>query len=356
MANAREWFEGARPRTLSASVSPVIVGAALAWSAPPGPAAPPPDWPAGLAACLLCLVVGAGFQIGSNYANDYSDGIRGTDAERVGPMRLVGSGAARPRTVKRAAWACFAVACLAGLILVAGLIRAWTRGWGDQGWAGLTGDPASLTTVIVAGAVLILIGLACLVAAWFYTGGRRPYGYHGWGEVFVFVFFGLVATIGTAFLVAGWRTPACAAAPVCAPALDGNLNWPAVLVAAVVMGSYACAILVANNLRDIATDQASGKITLPVRLGETGARWLYLALILTAAVGVGIVAWLTTAWALSAWAGLAVVSPGVRQVAGGASGRALIAVLTRTGLAELVTAAVLALALVLAPLIGGGHG
>ena len=174
---------------------------------------------------LLALVVSLALQVGVNYANDYSDGVRGTDADRVGPMRLVGSGAASPRAVKSAAFAAFGVAAAAGLVLAA------TTAW----W-------------------LVAVGLVCVVAAWFYTGGEKPYGYLGLGEVMVFVFFGLVAVIGTTYVQ------------------TETWEWPA-LYAGVGVGALACAILVANNLRDIPTDTVAGKRTLAVRLGDERTRF-----------------------------------------------------------------------------------
>ena len=207
MTSPADWLAGARPRTLPAAVAPVLAGTGVAayvdeavW------------WKA-----LLALVVSLALQVGVNYANDYSDGVRGTDADRVGPMRLVGSGAASPRAVKTAAFAAFGVAAAAGLVLAA------TTAW----W-------------------LVAVGLVCVVAAWFYTGGEKPYGYLGLGEVMVFVFFGLVAVIGTTYVQ------------------TETWEWPA-LYAGVGVGALACAILVANNLRDIPTDTVSGKRTLAVR-------------------------------------------------------------------------------------------
>jgi 1,4-dihydroxy-2-naphthoate octaprenyltransferase len=290
MATAAEWFAGARPRTLPAAVSPVLAGTAVAvyddaavW------------WKAALA-----LVVSLALQVGVNYANDYSDGIRGTDADRVGPMRLVGSGRARPGSVKRAAFAAFGVAAVAGLALAA------TTAW----W-------------------LVLVGALCVVAAWFYTGGSKPYGYLGLGEVMVFCFFGLVAVVGTTYVqTETWRLPA--------------------LYAAIGIGALACAILVANNLRDVPTDRLAGKTTLAVRLGEERTRGLYvllLGLALVALVGVA----LSTSW----WALLALVYavPGIRAarvVLSKALGPGLIPVLQLTGGSELLYGAGLLVGLALA--------
>jgi 1,4-dihydroxy-2-naphthoate polyprenyltransferase len=275
---AAHWVAGARPRTLPAAVSPVLAGTAVAvyddaavW------------WKA-----LLALVVALALQVGVNYANDYSDGVRGTDAERVGPMRLVGSGTATPAAVKRAAFLAFGVAAVAGLVLAA------TTAW----W-------------------LVLVGLLCVLAAWFYTGGSKPYGYLGLGEVMVFCFFGLVAVIGTSYVQ--------------------SETWElAALYAAVGIGAIACAILVANNLRDIPTDRLAGKLTLAVRLGDSRTRALYVLLMLLALVALVGVALTTTWWALLA---LAYVVPGARaagMVRSGAGGPALIPVLQMTGVAELL--------------------
>ena len=210
----------------------------------------------------VALVVAVALQVGVNYANDYSDGVRGTDANRVGPARLVGSGAAAPALVRRAAFGAFAVAAVAGLALAV-VVALW----------------------------LVAVGLACMVAAWYYTGGRRPYGYAGFGEVFVFVFFGLVATAGTAYVQAE------------------ELTWLAV-AAAVPVGLMASALLMANNLRDIDQDRASGKRTLAVRLGERRAAWLYTALVL---VAIGVASSLSVArpWTPLTLASLSLAMPAV---------------------------------------------
>src|SRR5215204_1029647 len=208
---AAQWLAGARPRTLPAAVSPVVVGSGLAYF----------EGGFALLRAALALVVSIALQVGVNYANDYSDGIRGTDAARVGPLRLVGSGLAPPPLVKRAAFVSFGVAGLAGLALV-----IMTQQW----W-------------------LMAVGVACVLAAWYYTGGKRPYGYLGLGELFVFVFFGLVATVGSTY-VAIEEVP--------------WITW----LAACGVGFLACALLVVNNLRDIPTDTDAGKRTLAVRLGD----------------------------------------------------------------------------------------
>jgi 1,4-dihydroxy-2-naphthoate polyprenyltransferase len=289
----QQWLEGARPRTLPAAAAPVIAASGLAAYA--GGFSP--------LAALLALVVSLALQVGVNYANDYSDGIRGTDADRVGPLRLVGSGVAAPGAVKRAAFACFGLAAVAGLVLV-----VLTGHW----W-------------------LLVVGALCVLAAWYYTGGRRPYGYRGLGEVAVFVFFGLVAVCGTVYVQLG------------------RLPVTAVLTGAWV-GALACALLVANNLRDLRGDTATGKRTLATRLGDAGTRRFYVGLVALAGLLVATTAALTTGWALLGLVGLVLLQPAWRSVLQGAEGPALIAVLKATGLAELVCAVGFAAGLVAAAL------
>jgi 1,4-dihydroxy-2-naphthoate polyprenyltransferase len=282
MATPAEWFAGARPRTLPAAVAPVLAGTGVAayaegevW------------WKAALA-----LVVSLALQVGVNYANDYSDGIRGTDEDRVGPMRLVGSGRATPAAVKQAAFSAFGVGAAAGLVLAA------TTAW----W-------------------LVAVGLVCIVAAWFYTGGSKPYGYLGLGEVMVFVFFGLVAVMGTTY--------------VQAESTDSSVLLPS-LYAATGIGALACAILVANNLRDIPTDREVGKLTLAVKLGDERTRYLYAFLVgasLVALVGVAVS---TSWWALLGLVFLLPAGSASRTVLGGAARPGLIPVLQQTGVAELL--------------------
>jgi 1,4-dihydroxy-2-naphthoate octaprenyltransferase len=281
MATPAQWLEGARPRTLPAAVSPVLAGTGVAlhlhqavW------------WKAALA-----MLVSLALQVGVNYANDYSDGVRGTDADRVGPLRLVGSGVASPGAVKAAAFAAFGVAAVAGLVLCA------TSSW----W-------------------LLVVGALSVLAAWFYTGGSRPYGYRALGEVMVFVFFGLVAVLGTTYVQTG-SLPAAA--------------WSA----AVGVGVLACAILVANNLRDVPTDRAAGKRTLAVVLGDRRSRALYVVLLDVAVVALVVLALLTSWWALLGVVFAIPAVPAARLVAGGTTGRELVAVLQATGLAELLYAA-----------------
>jgi 1,4-dihydroxy-2-naphthoate octaprenyltransferase len=272
MPTAAQWLEGARPRTLPAAIAPVAAGTGAAALASGFVA-----WKAAFA-----LLVALALQVGVNYANDYSDGVRGTDADRVGPLRLVGSGAARPTVVRNAALASFAVAGVAGLALA--LTTAW--------W-------------------LLLVGASCVVAAWFYTGGARPYGYRGLGELSVFVFFGLVATVGTTFVQAEAVTAVS-------------------VLAGVGCGALACALLVANNLRDLETDRVAGKRTLAVRLGDRRTRWFYTVLLVAAFVALGWIA----AIHRPALAVLVTALPAAscaRTVLGGARGRDLVPVLKMTG-------------------------
>ena len=276
-----QWLAGARPRTLPAACSPVIAGTGLAVF----------EHGASWLAAILALVASVALQVGVNYANDYSDGIRGTDAVRVGPLRLVGSGLASPPLVKRAAFVSFGIAGLAGLGLV-----IMTEQW----W-------------------LLAVGVACVLAAWYYTGGKRPYGYMGLGELFVFVFFGLVAVCGTAYVQVGQISLAT-------------------LLTGVWVGALACAILVANNLRDIGGDAQVGKRTLATRLGDPRTRALYVILVALSAVMIILVAYLTSWWALLGLAGLLLIIPAVRVVVSGGRGPTLIGVLKATSLAELVCA------------------
>jgi 1,4-dihydroxy-2-naphthoate octaprenyltransferase len=272
-----KWIQGARPRTLPAAVVPVVVGFAVAIGVEGA------QWlRAGFA-----LVVSLLLQVGVNYANDYSDGVRGTDEVRVGPQQLVGSGLATPRSVKLAAFLCFGLAAVVGLAL------------------------ALMTSVWV-----IPVGLAAVLAGWFYTGGKNPYGYIGLGEVFVFVFFGLVATVGTTYVILE-KIPAMA--------------W----LQGIATGCLACALLVINNLRDIPTDRLVGKRTLAVRLGDQRTRILFISLILLG-IGCGAVAAVSQPWSLIV---LLCLFPAVRplkSVRRGASGHELIAVLGSTGQLQIV--------------------
>ena len=285
------WIVGARPRTLPAAIVPVALGVGCA--AGVGPIS---WWRA-----VLALVVSLALQVGVNYANDYSDGVRGTDDGRVGPRRLVASGLAEPGAVKRAALYAFALAAVCGLALAAS-----TTWW------------------------LLAVGAGSIAAAWLYTGGPRPYGYLGLGELFVFVFFGLVATVGTTFVSVETIT---------------GLS----IVIGCAAGFVACALLVINNLRDIPTDAVAGKRTLAVRLGEQRTRWLYVALVGATfiALAVGAVIWRPAAL-IGLGAVLFAVSP-VRRVLGGAGGPALIAVLGETGRLQLAFGVLTTLGL----LVGG---
>ena len=277
---------GARPRTLPASAVPVVVGTALAH------AGGQVIWWRAAAA----LVVSVALQVGTNYANDYSDGVRGTDDGRVGPVRLVASGLKTPAAVKQAAFAAFAAAGAAGLLLAA------FAGW----W-------------------LILVGAASIAAGWFYTGGPRPYGYAGFGELFVFVFFGLVATAGTAYVQLERLTPLAA-------------------LASVPVGLFAVALLVVNNLRDIPGDTSSGKRTLAVRVGAAATRRLYIACVLVPLVfAAGMAPY--RIGALLALAVLPIALPPVRRVRAGAAGRDLIPVLGETGRTQLAFGLLLAVGL-----------
>lgn len=282
------WILGARPRTLPAAVVPVAVGTALCLGE--GEAM---WWRAAVA-----LIVSVALQIGVNYANDYSDGVRGTDDVRVGPQRLVASGLASPASVRMAAFAAFGIAAVAGLTLALA-----TTPW------------------------LLLVGAAAILAGWFYTGGPSPYGYLGLGEVFVFVFFGVVATVGTVFVVLE-RIPA----------------WSWILGSSV--GCWACALLVVNNLRDIPTDTVSGKRTLAVRLGDGRTRVLYVGLVGFGLV-LGVSASLLTPWCLLVcFAAVPAFRP-LRTVRRGAVGRELIPVLEATGRSQLVFGVMLCTALAL---------
>ncbi|WP_029118034.1 1,4-dihydroxy-2-naphthoate polyprenyltransferase [Mycobacterium sp. URHB0044] len=286
MASFAQWVEGARPRTLPNAIAPVIAGTgAAAWL----------DsavwWKA-----LLALAVSLALIVGVNFANDYSDGIRGTDDVRAGPLRLVGSRLATPRAVLTAAVVSLAVGAAAGLALAVV----------SQPW-------------------LIAVGVACIAGAWLYTGGSKPYGYSGLGEVAVFVFFGLVAVLGTQYTQAM------------------RIDWVGAALA-VATGALSSAVLVANNLRDIPTDKESGKITLAVRLGDARTRLLYQALVVLAFV-LTLVLMLATPWAA---VGLVAAPFAVRAtgpVRRGLGGKELIPVLRDTGLTMLVWSVAVAAAL-----------
>lgn len=289
MATAQQWLSAARPRTLPAAVAPVLVGTGA------GIALDGFSWLRG----GLALVVSLALQVGVNYSNDYSDGIRGTDADRVGPLRLVGSGLVTPSIVRLAAFACFAVAGVAGLALA--ILVSW--------W-------------------FIPVGIASVAAAWFYTGGPKPYGYAGFGEIFVFVFFGLVAVLGTTYAQA--------------EQLSRNA-W----TGAIGVGLLACALLMANNLRDVHTDVTAGKRTLAVLLGEPLSRRVFALMIVgafVAAVGIAF----SSPWCLLTLLAVPLAVGPVRAVLrGGAQGKALIPVLGATGWLEFAYALLLGLGLAL---------
>lgn len=271
-ATPAQWLEGARPHTWANAVAPVLAGTAAATLV--GAANP--------LRAMLAGVVALAMIVGVNYANDYSDGIKGTDDDRSGPLRLTGSGLVEPKKVKYAAFASFSVGAVAGIAL--SVLSAW--------W-------------------LILVGAACIAGAWFYTGGKNPYGYRGLGEVAVFVFFGLVAVLGTEFTQ------------------SGSISWRGALLA-ISVGSLSSAVNLANNLRDIPTDSVSGKITLAVRLGDANTRRLWvglvsLAVLFTVAISIG--HW----WGLLALLATPLFVIAARPVTGGAQGKDLIPVLGLLG-------------------------
>lgn len=279
-----KWIIGARPRTLPAAVAPVAVATAQAAS------------DASALPALLALLVSLALQIGVNYANDYSDGIRGTDSDRVGPTRITASGLATPASVKRAAFISFALAAVAGLTLAS--MTSW--------W-------------------LIAVGLAAILAAWGYTGGKNPYGYIGLGELFVFIFFGVVATVGTYFVQ------------------TEEITTDSLLIS-IPMGTFACALLAINNIRDRALDAPAGKKTLAVRLGDRKARGFFALLI---ALGYAATMALMNPWALLTLLTLPIAISLVRGVLGQAQGRELIPFLAKTGQLQLLFSILLSLALVL---------
>ena len=284
MASPSTWIAGARPRTLPAAIAPVVVATSLA------------DKESNTVAALLALVVSLALQIGVNYANDYSDGIRGTDNDRIGPLRITASGLATPSQVKSAAFISFGVAAIAGLAL------AINSSW----W-------------------LIAVGALSIAAAWGYTGGKNPYGYMGLGELFVFIFFGLVATIGSFYVQ------------------TDRITGESVL-AGVIVGFLACGILVINNIRDRAKDEVVGKRTLAVRLGDKRSRVLYTALVtlpylLTAGFG--------SPWTMLTLATLPLAVSILKVLWSGAQGTALIALLAATGKLQMLFSFALSLALIL---------
>jgi len=277
-----KWVLGARPRTLPAAIAPVVVASALA--------GPDFNW----FRAALALKVGVWLQIGVNFANDYSDGVKGTDANRIGPTRLVASGLASAKSVKMAAYLSFLIASIAGV------------------WLALLTSP-----------ILIAIGILAIAAAWGYTGGKNPYGYNGLGELSVFIFFGLVATVGTYY------------------AQTEKITVLSFIVA-IPMGALACAILAVNNIRDRAQDELVGKRTVAVRLGDARARRAFVALLVlahTAAIATFIPTAMLTLLAAPLTFSISKV------VLSGASGRDLIPVLGRTGKLQLLFASLFAIAL-----------
>ncbi len=265
------WVLGARPKTLGAAIAPVIVGTAMA--APVGNLS--------LINGLLAAIVGLALQVGVNFANDYSDGIKGSDAVRVGPTRLVASGLASAAAVKRAAMISFLVAAVAGLLL------AYRVNW----W-------------------LLAVGAAAIIAAWYYTGGKSPYGYRGFGEVSVFVFFGLVATVGSYFVQ------------------TEQISLTS-MAAGVSLGLLSMALLIVNNLRDLATDKAATKQTLAVKLGDRKTRLFYLVSVIGAIIVSMLLAITAPLAALSGLLVLIAMQP-IRDVVAGATGKDLIQTLQQT--------------------------
>jgi 1,4-dihydroxy-2-naphthoate octaprenyltransferase len=289
----KEWVQGARPRTLPAAVVPVLVGTACAVGERPGG----PVWWRAAAAMVVALAI----QVATNYANDYSDGKRGTDdpGTRVGPVRLVGWGIKPAPAVKRAAILSFGVAAIAGLALAAAV-----------GWE------------------LVLVGAASFAAGWLYTGGPKPYGYLGLGELFVFVFFGIVATLGSSYVQ-----------------LEHVQGLA--LGAAVPVGLLATSLLVINNLRDIPGDTVSGKRTLAVRLGDTRTRALYTGMVVAVFVALIFVAGLGRLGAAVAFPAVLLARQPVYEVLRGAAGRELIPVLAMTARVQLVFGVLLTVGLAL---------
>jgi 1,4-dihydroxy-2-naphthoate octaprenyltransferase len=283
MTTREQWIAGARPKTLPAAIAPVLVGTSFA------------GYNASFLHTFLALAVALSLQIGVNYANDYSDGIKGTDFDRVGPMRLVGSGAATADSVKKAAFISFFVAAIAGLIL------------------------ASRTSWL-----LIILGAICIIAAWTYTGGPKPYGYQAMGEVSVFIFFGVVATVGTYYV----QTESVSRE---------------VILASFAMGALACAILVLNNLRDLPSDEAAGKKTLAVVMGDKSTRDLYKWLMFFALV-ISVALALFSFYYLFALLSLPLVSKSVRAVSAGARRDELIAHLAKTGRIQIIYSVALSFA------------
>jgi len=290
-ATASDWIAGARLRTLSLSIAPVALGTGAAHLLGDG------EWH--WVRALACLALALFLQIAVNYANDYSDGIRGTDAFRVGPSRLTGSGAAKPRTVLAVSLTFFALAALVGVAIVIVTGQYW----------------------------LLAVGAAAILAGWFYTGGKRPYGYYGLGEVFVFVFFGLVATVGTTYVQAGEVN---------------DDSW----LAGVAVGFLACAVLMINNVRDREQDKAAGKRTLAVALGDRGSRIAFVVLLLLPFVISGLFTVFYAAASLSFFALLAALPAALIAITG-KTPKEFILALQLTSLASLIYGLTLAAAIAL---------
>ncbi len=284
----RTWVLGARPKTLVAAVVPVTVGSALAFS--------DDTWFVSRTVAALCVSIA--LQIATNYVNDYADGQRGTDNDRVGPQRLVASGLATKSEVKQAALTCFGIAGIAGLFLA-----------------------------FVVGPELLAVGALSMLAGWGYTGGSKPYGYYGLGELFVFIFFGVVATIGSYYVHIKSVTVVVA-------------------VASVLVGCLAVALMITNNLRDIEGDAISNKNTLAVLLGETRTRWFYSMTIVIALTCLAIIS-VTKPYALSALPGFAIYFTPLKQVMSGASGRQLLPVLAQSAKAQMAVGALLTVGMLL---------
>ena len=284
------WIKGARPRTLPAAIAPVAVGTACVSVEANATA----TW----SNAILALIVSLALQVAVNYANDYSDGVRGTDDKRVGPLRLVGSGAKTASAVKRASFLSFGVAAIFGLILAL-LTSLW----------------------------LLVVGVLCILAGWFYTGGKKPYGYFGLGEVFVFVFFGVVATTGTTFVIIEKLTVTS-------------------FTASLVVGALACALLAVNNLRDIDGDTLARKRTLAVRLGDKKARSFFVSLFVLALLAIFVLA-LSYPLALLGLVGLGSAFTSIKRVRSGAVGSELISVLSMTGRTQILTAVTLSIGFIL---------
>jgi 1,4-dihydroxy-2-naphthoate octaprenyltransferase len=284
-----KWVAGARPRTLPAAIAPVLVGASLAFRLKPS---------INYLNAFLALLVSLALQIAVNYANDYSDGIKGTDDNRVGPVRLVGSGLASASSVKRAAFLSFGLAALAGAYL------------------------AMRTSLL-----LIAVGVVAIVAAWTYTGSSKPYGYRGFGEISVFVFFGIVATMGTFY------------------AATQTLGWQSFLVSLPV-GALACALLAINNLRDRPKDALVGKRTVAVRLGDIRARALFISL-LALAHATSLLAIVISPWAIATLLLVPISWRIARRIIGGAQGVDLIPLLGQTGRLHMLLSTTLAISLLI---------